>query len=169
MFTHSEILLRILITDLVAAVPWHGLSTGVSHLPFLFLAFLSTEFRSWYPALPDVAQNSGRTVAQRIAQPSTKPKPFIPIFWSALGGQLRYCGNTPNGWDDLILQGKPDESKFTAFYTHGETVVAVATMMMDPVMSKCAELMRRGKMPSKKDIQGGVDVLTVDLPGQVVI
>lgn len=121
------------------------------------------------PTLPDVAQNSGRTVAQRIAQPSTKPKPFIPIFWSAQGGQLRYCGNTPNGWDDLILQGNPDESKFTAFYTHGDTVVAVATMMMDPVMSKCAELMRRGNMPSKKDIQGGVDVLTVDLPGQVVI
>jgi hypothetical protein len=48
-------------------------------------------------------------------------------------------------------------------------VVAVATMMMDPVMSKCAELMRRGSMLSKKDIQGGVDVLTVDLPGQVAI
>jgi Reductase C-terminal len=117
----------------------------------------------------DVAQNSGRTVAQLIAQPSTKPKPFIPIFWSALGGQLRYCGNTPNGWDDLILQGKPEESKFTAYYTKGDMVVAVATMMMDPVMAKCAELMRRGNMLSKKDIQGGVDVLTVDLPGKVAI
>jgi hypothetical protein len=67
------------------------------------------------------------------------------------------------------LQGKPDESKFAAYYTHGETVVAVATMMMDPVMAKCAELMRRGKMPSKKDLQGGVDVLTVDLPGKVAM
>ena len=82
---------------------------------------------------------------------------------------MRYCGNTPNGWDDLVLKGEPEESKFAAYYTHGDTVVAVATMMMDPVMSKCAELMRRGSMPSKKDIQGGVDVLTVDLPGQVVI
>ena len=117
----------------------------------------------------DVAQNSGRTVAQRIAQPSIKPKPFIPIFWSAQGGPLRYCGNTPNGWDDLILLGKPEESKFAAYYTQGETVVAVATMMMDPVMSKCAELMRRGNMPSKKDLQRGVDVLTVDLPGKVAM
>ena len=116
-----------------------------------------------------MAQNSGRTVAQRIAQPSTRPKPFIPIFWSALGGQLRYCGNAPNGWDDLILKGQPEESKFAAYYTQGDTVVAVATMMMDPVMTKCAELMRRGNMPSKKDIQDDVDVLTVDLPGQVVI
>lgn len=48
-------------------------------------------------------------------------------------------------------------------------MVAVATMMMDPVMAKCAELMRRGEMPSKKDLQGGVDVLTVDLPGKVAM
>lgn len=109
----------------------------------------------------DVAQNSGKTVARIIANPSSKPKPFIPVFWSALGSQLRYCGNTPNGWDDLVLKGEPDKGKFAAYYTKGDTVVAVATMMMDPIMSKCADLMRRGKMPGKKEIQGGVDVLTV--------
>ena len=107
-------------------------------------------------------------MAKTITQPNSKPKPFIPIFWSALGSQLRYCGNTPNGWDELVLQ-QPDEGKFAAFYAKGETVVAVASMMMDPVMSQSAELMRRGKMPSKSELKGGTDVLKVDLPTEVKI
>jgi NADH dehydrogenase FAD-containing subunit len=162
----------------IATYPYHGpggdgAMTRIEHwsksafrLPNLYSFLWNCEANT---SSSDVAQNSGRTVAQLIAQPSTRPKPFIPIFWSALGGQLRYCGNTPSGWDDLILQGKPEESKFAAYYTKGDVVVAAATMMMDPVMAKCAELMRRGNMPSKKDIQGGVDVLTVDLPGKVAI
>lgn len=111
----------------------------------------------------NVAQNQGHSVGKLIAKPSSKPKPFIPIFWSALGGQLRYCGSTPNGWDELVLKGEPENSKFTAFYAKGEEIVAVATMMMDPVMVKSAELMLRGKMPSKSEVQGGKDVLEVSL------
>ncbi|KIY02377.1 uncharacterized protein Z520_02515 [Fonsecaea multimorphosa CBS 102226] len=111
----------------------------------------------------NVAQNMGRTVGQLIAQPGSKPKPFIPIFWSALGGQLRYCGATPNGWDELVLKGEPENSKFAAFYCKGDTVVAMASMMMDPIMVKSAELMRHGKMLSKSDIQGGKDVLEAAL------
>jgi len=111
----------------------------------------------------NVAQNQGRSVGQLIAQPGSKPKPFIPIFWSALGSQLRYCGSTPNGWDDLVLKGEPEQGKFAAYYAKGDEVVAVASMMMDPIMAKSAELMRHGKMPSKGDIQGGLDVLQVNL------
>lgn len=111
----------------------------------------------------NVAQNQGRTVGQLIAQPSSKPKPFIPIFWSALGSQLRYCGSTPNGWDELVLKGEPENGKFAAYYAKGDEIVAVASMMMDPVMVKCAELMRRGKMLSKSDVQGGKDVLQASL------
>jgi len=36
-------------------------------------------------------------------------------------------------------------------------------MMMDPVMTQCAELMRHGKMFSKKDIVAGKDVLSAHL------
>ena len=117
----------------------------------------------------NVAQNAGRSVAKMITQPGSKPKPFIPIFWSALGSQLRYCGNTPNGWDDLVLQGQPDDAKFAAFYAKGETVVAVASMQMDPVMTHSAELMRRGKMPGKQELRGGLDILSVGLPAEVKI
>ena len=117
----------------------------------------------------NVAQNSGRSVGTAIASPSSKPKPFIPVFWSALGSQLRYCGNTPNGWDELVLKGKPEEGKFAAYYAKGETIVAVASMQMDPIMSKCAELMRRGNMPGKSELQKGVDPLEVGLPAEVKI
>ncbi|KAI9885118.1 MAG: hypothetical protein M1823_003087 [Watsoniomyces obsoletus] len=114
----------------------------------------------------NVAQNGGRTVGALISGSRTTPKPFTPIFWSALGKQLRYCGNTVDGYDDIVFQGKPEESTFAAFYTNDQTVVAVATMQMDPVMTKSAELMRRGKMPGKKELQEGLDVLGLELPGE---
>ncbi|EXJ87531.1 hypothetical protein A1O3_04491 [Capronia epimyces CBS 606.96] len=111
----------------------------------------------------NVAQNQGRTVGQLIAQPSSKPKPFIPIFWSALGSQLRYCGSGAIGWDDLVIKGEPENGKFAAYYAKGDQIVAVASMMMDPIMTKSAELMRHGKLPSKSDIQGGQDILQASL------
>ena len=115
----------------------------------------------------NVAQNAGRSVAYSITHPQAdKPKPFIPIFWSAMGSQLRYCGHTPNGFDDLYLDQK-ESNKFAAYYGNKDTVVAVASMMLDPVMSKSAELMRRGTMPKLSEIREGKDVLQVDLPGQV--
>lgn len=113
----------------------------------------------------NVAQNMGRSVGQRIAKPNEEQHPFIPIFWSALGGQLRYCGHTPNGFDDVIITGEPDadQPKFVAYYTKGEDVVAVASMMKDPAMTKAAELMRAGKMLSASDIRSGKDLLQANL------
>lgn len=117
----------------------------------------------------NVAQNSGRSVASHINNPSAEPKAFIPIFWSALGSQLRYCGNTVNGYDDIVLKGQPAESKFAAYYTKGETVVAVATMQIDPIMTQASELMRRGKMPTKSDLNKGVDILEIKVPAAIKI
>ncbi|KAL8696930.1 MAG: hypothetical protein Q9201_007406 [Fulgogasparrea decipioides] len=138
----------------IATYPYHG-PGGDGHL---------TRIEHW-----NVAQNAGRTAAASIAKPSVAPKPFIPVFWSALGSQLRYCGNTPNGWDDLVLQGQPDEAKFAAFYGKGDTVVAVASMQMDPVMSKSAELMRRGNMLPLNELRKGKSVLDVGLPAEIKI
>ncbi|KAJ5605137.1 hypothetical protein N7510_010291 [Penicillium lagena] len=118
----------------------------------------------------NVAQNAGRGAARAIVHSrrsslsSLPSKAFIPIFWSALGAQLRYCGNPVHGYDDVLLRGEPENAKFVAYYCNGDTVVAVATMGMDPVMAKSAELMRRGNMPSKKEIADGVDVLKVGVP-----
>jgi len=112
----------------------------------------------------NVAQNSGRAVANAITNPGAKPKPFIPVFWSALGSQLRYCGNTVRGYDDIVITGEPEKPSIVAYYTQGETVVAVASIMKDPYMSQSAELMRRNKMPSKSEIKKGVDILQMSIP-----
>jgi len=115
----------------------------------------------------NVAQNAGRSVANSIAHPGAKPKPFIPVFWSALGAQLRYCGNTVGGYDDVVITGDLEKPSFIAYYTQGETVVAVASMMKDPYMTQSAELMRRGKMPSKSELQKGVDILKINVPAEI--
>ncbi|CBF82545.1 hypothetical protein AN9103.2 [Aspergillus nidulans FGSC A4] len=150
----------------IATFPYHGPGTDPKKGTY-------TRIEHW-----NVAQNAGRSVASSILHmlhnttsslQKVKPKVFIPIFWSALGSQLRYCGNTIMGWDDLVLKGEPENAKFAAYYCKGETVVAVATMGMDPIMVKCAELMRRNNMPSKKEIQDGVDVLSIDVPKGVRI
>lgn len=120
----------------------------------------------------DVAQNQGRSVAASITKPSAAPKAFIPVFWSALGAQLRYCGNTVGGYDDVIIQGETDAQKgpsFVAYYTQGEEVVAMASMMKDPYMTQTAELMRRGVMPKKSELQKGVDILQINVPAEVKI
>jgi NADPH-dependent 2,4-dienoyl-CoA reductase/sulfur reductase-like enzyme len=117
----------------------------------------------------NVAQNAGRSVANSIAHPGAKPKPFIPVFWSALGSQLRYCGNTVGGYDDVVITGEPEKPSFVAYYTQGETVVAVASMMKDPYMTQSAELMRRGKMATKSELQRGVDILAIGVPSEITI
>lgn len=117
----------------------------------------------------NVAQNSGRSVAKSINQPSVKPRPFIPVFWSALGTQMRYCGNTAaSGYDDVVVQGNTDATadggvSFAAFYCKGDTVVAVCTVMKDPYMAQSAELMRRGRMPSASALRKGQDIMEISL------
>lgn len=130
----------------IASFPYHG-PGGEGR---------STRIEHW-----DVAQNAGRNVAAHIINPMVEPEHFIPVFWSALTGQLRYCGNTMGGWDDLVLQGSPEEGSFVAYYCKGDTVVAMTSMGQDPAMVQSVELMRLGKMPSKAEFQNGLDVRTV--------
>ncbi|KAI0144248.1 hypothetical protein F4776DRAFT_661337 [Hypoxylon sp. NC0597] len=133
----------------IASYPYHG-PGGQGNF---------TRIEHW-----NVAQNQGRVVAHHIVNPSLKSEFFTPIFWSALTGQLRYCGNSMHGWDELVLQGNPGEGKFVAYYCKGETVVAMASMGVDPAMAKSAELMKLGAMPSKTELKGGLDILSVPLP-----
>ncbi|EMR68680.1 putative monodehydroascorbate reductase protein [Eutypa lata UCREL1] len=133
----------------IASFPYHGPGGNGRY----------TRIEHW-----NVAQNQGRGVARHIVNPSLKGEFFTPVFWSALTGQLRYCGNTAGGWDDVVLQGKPEEGKFVAYYSSGETVVAMASMGVDPAMSKSAQLMRMGAMPTKSELKNGLDILSVALP-----
>lgn len=137
----------------IATYPYHGPGG----------AGKDTRIEHW-----DVAQNSGRSVASTIL--GSKKPGFIPIFWSALGAQLRYCGNTVGGYDDLLVLGETSAQKgpsFIAYYTNGDEVVAAASMGKDPLVMQVAELMRRGKMPGKSDLKKGIDVFEVDVPSEI--
>lgn len=130
----------------IATYPYHGPGGGGR----------PTRIEHW-----SVAQNAGRTASRAITHPAEPHRPFIPVFWSALAGQLRYCGNTASGFDDVVVQGDPGEGKFVAYYCNGETVVAMAAMGRDPVLAQVSQLMFDGRMPGKSELKGGLDVLTV--------
>ena len=133
----------------IATYPYHG-PDGDGH---------PVRIEHW-----NVAQNAGRRVAQTLTAPATAaaPPPFIPIFWSALGAQLRYCGHTPHGFDDVLVRGTTavrDDANpsFVAYYTRANTVVAVASMQRDPCVVQAAELMRVGRMLGKAGLLRGAD------------
>jgi NADPH-dependent 2,4-dienoyl-CoA reductase/sulfur reductase-like enzyme len=111
----------------------------------------------------NVAGNHGRAVGRTIAG-ATELLPFqkVPIFWSAQGQQLRYCG-IGVGYDDIIIKGNPDEMKFIAYYVKEGKVVAVSSMQNDPVVSKASELLRVGGMPSPDELRNGKDILQIDI------
>lgn len=78
----------------------------------------------------NVAANHGRSVGALLASKQASPVPFqkLPIFWSALGSQLRYVSDgNPPGFDECYVDGKPEELKFAAFYAKKGKVNAVAT------------------------------------------
>ncbi|GBE88532.1 Apoptosis-inducing factor 1 [Sparassis crispa] len=110
----------------------------------------------------NVAGNQGRAAGKTIS--GAEPQPFVkvPIFWSAQGQQLRYCG-VGSGFDDVIIDGNPDEMKFIAYYVKNDKIIAVSSMQRDPVVSKASELLRLGLMPSPAEIRAGKDLLSVDI------
>ncbi|KAI0714432.1 hypothetical protein C8T65DRAFT_644304 [Cerioporus squamosus] len=110
----------------------------------------------------NVAGNHGRAVGKTIAEGKGQPFVKIPVFWSAQGQQLRYCG-VGAGFDDVIIDGNPDELKFVAYYAKKGSIVAVASMQKDPIVSKASELLRLGLMPSASEIKGGKDILSIDI------
>ncbi|KAJ6612313.1 hypothetical protein B0H10DRAFT_2223313 [Mycena sp. CBHHK59/15] len=109
----------------------------------------------------NVAGNQGRAVGKTIAG---SPQPFlkVPIFWSAQGQNIRYCG-IGSGYDDIFIKGNVDELKFIAYYIKSGKVVAVATMQNDPVVSYSSELLRLELMPTPAELRAGKDPLTVDI------
>ncbi|KAJ3486827.1 hypothetical protein NLI96_g3958 [Meripilus lineatus] len=110
----------------------------------------------------NVAGNQGRAVGKTIAEGKGQPFVKVPVFWSAQGQQLRYCG-VGAGYDDIIIDGNLDELKFVAYYVKQNKVVAVASMQRDPVVSKASELLRLGLMPSPSELKAGKDLLSVDI------
>lgn len=74
----------------------------------------------------DVACNHGRTIGQTIATGRLHPYRAIPVFWSGLTSPLRYCGSGV-GYNQLYIDGEPDEAEFAAYYAKDDKVIGVAT------------------------------------------
>ncbi|KAI0784481.1 hypothetical protein C8Q75DRAFT_779093 [Abortiporus biennis] len=110
----------------------------------------------------NVAGNHGRAVGKTIAEGKGQPFVKVPVFWSAQGQQLRYCG-VGAGFDDVIVDGNLDELKFIVYYVKQDKVIAVASMQRDPAVSKASELLRLGLMPSPSELRAGKDILSVDI------
>ncbi|EAU85453.1 flavoprotein [Coprinopsis cinerea okayama7 len=115
----------------------------------------------------NVAGNHGRAVGVTI---SGKEQPFvkIPVFWSAQGQQLRYCG-IGHKYDRVIVKGNPDELKVIAYYVKNNRIVAVASMQNDPVVSKASELLRLGLMPTPEEVEAGKELLSIDISTSSVL
>ncbi|GAA6026191.1 hypothetical protein JCM10207_008768 [Rhodosporidiobolus poonsookiae] len=112
----------------------------------------------------NVASNHGRAIAHHIATKEKRPFDKVAVFWSAQGQQLRYAGTSrASQWDDVVIDGKPDELKFVVYYTKGDEVVAAASMQRDPIVAHISELLKLGKMLTKSDLQAGKSPLDVPL------
>ncbi|EPY50223.1 apoptosis-inducing factor Aif1 [Schizosaccharomyces cryophilus OY26] len=135
----------------------------IAHAPYAGLPEdQSTRIEHW-----DVAGNTGRVAANHIllgenAEYTTKS--FTPFFWSAQGKQVRYCGNNAaEGFDDVVVQGSITDYKFAIFYTKGEKVVGVSSIMKDPTVSQSSRLFLTGSMPTKTQLKEGLDVCSIRL------
>ncbi|BGP26659.1 rhodocoxin reductase [Rhodotorula toruloides] len=116
----------------------------------------------------NVASNHGRAIAHYIATHKREAFDKISVFWSAQGQQLRYAGTTKaSSWDDIMIDGHPDQLKFVAYYFQGQDVVAAASMQRDPIVAHISELMKIDKMLTKDELKAGKDPLLVPLVGTV--
>jgi len=131
----------------IARYPFH-LHTGSSNM---------VRIEHW-----NIAQQQGRVAAKNMLGQNIKFEQ-VPYFWtSVFGKSLRYTGHALN-FDDVIIEGSLDEQTFIAYYTHGEEVVAVASMGKDPAVSIASEAFRLGLVPSKAEIQQGKSILSVNI------
>ncbi|XP_036979135.1 apoptosis inducing factor mitochondria associated 4 isoform X1 [Acanthopagrus latus] len=99
-----------------------------------------------------MSQSHGRVAALNMLNKPTKIE-SVPFFWTVLlGKSIRYTGYG-EGYTEIIFKGKVEERKFLAFYIKDEEVVAVASLMFDPVVSRVAELMATGQIITKAQAQ----------------
>lgn len=99
-----------------------------------------------------LAQYHGRIAALNMLNKKTELR-AVPYFWTMLFGKgIRYAGH--GKYDDILYHGNVEELKFVAFYLEKDRVIAASSCMMDPYVSKFAELLSQGKKLYRKDLEG---------------
>ncbi|XP_076107886.1 apoptosis-inducing factor 3-like isoform X2 [Mytilus galloprovincialis] len=105
-----------------------------------------------------MAHAHGKAAALGILEKNEDVK-SVPFFWTMMYKKsIRYTGYG-FGYDDIVVHGDLDAPNFTAFYTKGDEVVAVATLGTDPVAAQVAEIMYAGQKILKAEIQDSVDAV----------
>ncbi|KAJ3415473.1 hypothetical protein HDV05_004915 [Chytridiales sp. JEL 0842] len=119
----------------------------------------------------NVAQNQGRLAAKNIVAllSGKEPSKFVqvPYFWTVqYGKSVRYAGHAES-FDEVLIQGSldVDNLSFAAYYARQGTILAVASVAKDPVVSHASELFRAGKFPSIQELRAGKDLLKYSLDG----
>ncbi|CAK8671079.1 unnamed protein product [Clavelina lepadiformis] len=107
-------------------------------------------------AAMDIAESLRRTKRPYHAAISTnhsgRPIKSVPFFWTVqFGSSIRYTGYGA-GFNDVIISGSLDERKFAAYYFKNDVVVAVATIMADPLAAQIAEKILSGVVITRNDI-----------------
>ncbi|XP_071397519.1 apoptosis-inducing factor 3-like [Centroberyx affinis] len=99
-----------------------------------------------------MSQAHGRVAALNMLKKPTKIE-SVPFFWTVLlGKSIRYTGYG-EGYTEIIFKGNVEERKFLAFYIKEEVVVAAASLMFDPAVSRLAEVMAMGQRITKAQAQ----------------
>lgn len=99
-----------------------------------------------------LAQYHGRIAALNMLNKKTEMR-AVPYFWTMLFGKgVRYAGH--GKYDDILYHGSVEGLKFVAFYLQEDRVIATSSCMMDPYVSKFAELLSQGKKLYRKDLEG---------------
>ncbi|CAC5382000.1 AIFM3 [Mytilus coruscus] len=105
-----------------------------------------------------MAHAHGKAAALGILEKNEDVK-SVPFFWTMMYKKsIRYTGYG-FGYDDIVVHGDLDAPNFTAFYTKGDDVVAVATLGTDPVAAQVAEIMYAGQKILKAEIQDSIDAV----------
>ncbi len=78
----------------------------------------------------------------------------VPFFWTEQAGlELHYVGHAKE-WDEIIFDGEIEDEQFIAYYIKNDKVHAAAGIGRNRDIAAISELMRLGRMPKKKDLDG---------------
>ncbi|MDZ7705419.1 MAG: FAD-dependent oxidoreductase [Trueperaceae bacterium] len=104
-----------------------------------------------------VAAQHGRVAAKRMLGQDARYD-GVPFFWSEQPGmQLGYVGFAPD-WDEVIIDGDPEEADFLACFVKDNEVLAAAASGRDSDLAAIEHLMQQNRMPSAAEVrQGNVD------------
>uniref|UniRef100_A0A8C9RAF3 Apoptosis inducing factor mitochondria associated 5 n=1 Tax=Scleropages formosus TaxID=113540 RepID=A0A8C9RAF3_SCLFO len=98
-----------------------------------------------------MAQAQGRTAALNMLNKQVELK-SIPFYWTVLLGQtFRYVGYG-EGYTDVVLKWKREDT-FLAFYIKDNEVVAAVSLNYDPAVSLVADRIASGKAISKVEAE----------------